>query len=99
MEVDHLGGSARPMGRTVATWRARIERRVEAWGPFRRVLRPRDKVAFRRMLHAARSRAAAGGMIPAVDPMEPILLAMLVEAYDRIARLEEALQNGEDTDE
>ena len=51
------------------------------------------------MLHAARSRAAAGGMIPAVDPMEPILLAMLVEAYDRIARLEETLQNGEGTDE
>lgn len=31
-------------------------------------------------------------MIPAVDPMEPILLAMLVEAYERIARLEEEME-------
>lgn len=84
------------MGRTVATWRMRIEARIEGWSPFRRTLRPRERAAYDRMLHAARSRAAAGGMIPAVDPMEPVLLAMLVEAYERIARLEEEMERTRD---
>ena len=70
----------------------RIEARIEEWSPFRRTLRPRERTAYDRMLQAARSRAAAGGMIPAVDPMEPILLAMLVEAYECIARLEEEME-------
>tara|TARA_B100000029_G_scaffold165531_1_gene161667 strand:+ start:848 stop:958 length:111 start_codon:yes stop_codon:yes gene_type:complete len=35
-------------------------------------------------------------MIPAVDPMEPVLLAMLVEAYERIARLEEEVERVRD---
>lgn len=84
------------MGRTVATWRMRIEARIEEWSPFRRTLRPRERAAYDEMLKAARSRAAAGGMIPAVDPMEPVLLAMLVEAYERIARLEEEMERTRD---
>ena len=49
------------------------------------------------MIKAVRTRAAACGMIPTVDPMEPIFLAILVEAYERISRIEreiERLRNG-----
>jgi len=31
-------------------------------------------------------------MIPNVDPIEPILLSMLVEAYERIAQIEKQIE-------
>ena len=85
------------MGRTVATWRMRGEERIEGWNQFRRTLRPQERSAYDSMVNAARNRAAACGMIPTVDPMEPIFLAMLVEAYERISKIEdeiERLRNG-----
>ena len=85
------------MGRTVATWRMRGEGRIEGWKQFRRILRPQERSAYDSMVNAARNRAAACGMIPTVDPMEPIFLAMLVEAYERISKIEdeiERLRNG-----
>ncbi len=85
------------MGRTVATWRMRGEERIEGWKQFRRTLRPQERSAYDSMVNAARNRAAACGMIPTVDPMEPIFLSMLVEAYERISKIEdeiERLKNG-----
>ena len=85
------------MGRTVATWRMRGEERIEGWKQFRRTLRSQERSAYDSMVNAARNRAVACGMIPTVDPMEPIFLAMLVEAYDRISQIEdeiERLRNG-----
>ena len=85
------------MGRTVATWRMRGEGRIEGWKQFRRTLRSQERSAYDSMVNAARNRAAACGMIPTVDPMEPIFLAMLVEAYGRISKIEdeiERLRNG-----
>ena len=85
------------MGRTVATRRMRGEERIEGWKQFRRTLRPQERSAYDSMVNAARNRAAACGMIPTVDPMEPIFLAMLVESYERISKIEdeiERLRNG-----
>ena len=80
------------MGRTVATWRMRGESRIEEWRRFYRTLRPQDRLAYESMMNATRSRAAACGMIPNVDPIEPILLSMLVEAYERIAQIENQIE-------
>ncbi|MEK9908804.1 MAG: hypothetical protein ACPHDQ_00165 [Candidatus Thalassarchaeaceae archaeon] len=85
------------MGRTVATWRMRGEERIQGWKQFRRTLRPQERSTYDSMINAARNRAAACGMIPTVDPMEPIFLSMLVEAYERISKIEdeiERLKNG-----
>ncbi len=85
------------MGRTVATWRKRGEERIEGWKQFHRTLRPQDRSAYKSMINAVRNRAAACGMIPTVDPIEPIFLAMLVEAYERISKIEneiERMRNG-----
>ena len=80
------------MGRTVCTWRMRAERRIEKWSGFRRALRPSDRRSFDRLILAVRGRAAAGGMIPAADAFEPILLAMLVDLSSRIDLLEKELE-------
>ena len=84
------------MGRTVATWRMRGEERIEGWKQFHRTLRQQERSAYESMINAARNRAAACGMIPAVDPMEPIFLAMLVEAYERISKIEDEIERMRD---
>ena len=78
-----------PMGRTVPTWRNRIERRIDSWKPFRRVLRYSERDEFDRMLNSVRSRSSACGMLPASDVLEPALLAMLIDINSRLTKLEE----------
>ena len=84
------------MGRTVATWRMRGEERIDGWKQFHRTLRQQERSAYESMINAARKRAAACGMIPTVDPMEPIFLAMLVEAYERISKIEDEIERMRD---
>ena len=84
------------MGRTVATWRMRGEERIDGWKQFHRTLRQQERSAYESMINAARNRAAACRMIPTVDPMEPIFLAMLVEAYERISKIEDEIERMRD---
>lgn len=76
------------MGRTVATWRDRIERRIVALARYRRALRLDDRIAFDRLLNSVRSRSSACGMMPASDEFEPALLSMLVDLETRLSRVE-----------
>tara|TARA_B100000900_G_C20598152_1_gene724305 strand:- start:1575 stop:1826 length:252 start_codon:yes stop_codon:yes gene_type:complete len=78
------------MGRTVSTWRDRIERRIEYWASFRRVLRLSEKNEFDRVLRSIRDRSSACGMLPTSDVFEPAVLAALVNISLRISKLEEA---------
>lgn len=77
------------MGRTVATWRMRIEQRMADWNPFRRALRTEERLAFDEVMQAVRARASAGGMVASADALEPMLLAILTEAFVRLRALEE----------
>ena len=76
------------MGRTVATWRDRIERRIVAWARYRRALRLDDRIGFDRLLNSVRRRAAACGMMPASEGFEPAVLSMLVDLETRLSRVE-----------
>ena len=78
------------MGRTVSTWRDRIERRIESWVLFRRVLRLSEKNEFDRILKSIRNRSSACGMLPASDVFEPAIQSALVDISLRISKLEEA---------
>ena len=95
-KVSQFGPPTKPMGRTVATWRMRGEERIDGWKQFHRTLRQQERSAYESMINAARNRAAACGMIPTVDPMEPIFLAMLVEAYERISKIEDEIERMRD---
>tara|TARA_B100001989_G_scaffold187288_1_gene136778 strand:+ start:469 stop:801 length:333 start_codon:yes stop_codon:yes gene_type:complete len=83
------------MGRTVATWRDRIERRISAWSGFRRALRLDDRIAFDYLLNSVRNRSSACGMMPASDEFEPALLSMLIDLETRLSKVEKELsENG-----
>ncbi|MBT5282174.1 MAG: hypothetical protein HOL79_07155 [Euryarchaeota archaeon] len=83
------------MGRTVPTWRGRVEQEIERLVPYRRALSLDDCCNFDVMLNDVRSRRAAGGMLPAQEEWKPMLLSMLVGAHQRIRVLEGRLESFE----
>lgn len=76
------------MGRTVPTWRGRVEQEIERLVPYRRALSMNDCCNFDLMLNDVRSRRAAGGMLPAQEEWKPMFLSMLLGAHQRIQTLE-----------
>ena len=83
------------MGRTVPTWRNRLERRIEDWRDFKRVLRPVERDSLEDLTSAVRRRSSACGMLPLSDEFEPIVLAMLIDINVRLSSLEEENRGNE----
>lgn len=81
------------MGRTVPTWRGRVEQEIERLVPYRRALSSDDCSNFDIMLHDVRIRRAAGGMLPAQEEWKPMFLSMLLGAHQRIRVLEGQLES------
>lgn len=76
------------MGRTVPTWRNRVESELTALNAFRRALNSSDRKALDELLNGVRNRRAAGGMLPSIDVWKPMLISMILESYKKIAELE-----------
>ena len=85
--------SSEDMGRTVPTWRGRVEQEIERLVPYRRALSLDDCCNFDIMLHDVRARRAAGGMLPGQEEWKPMLLSMLLGAHQRIRVLEGRLES------
>ena len=76
------------MGRTNPTFRNLLEAVRTRWSDYRRALRRRDRPHYDRLFEYADAHADAAGYLNADDPMDPILLSMLLEQQKRIADLE-----------
>ena len=76
------------MGRTVPTWRNRVESELTALNVFRRALNSSDRKALDELMNGVRNRRAAGGMLPSIDVWKPMLISMILESYKKIAELE-----------
>ncbi len=87
----HLN-SIRLMGRTVPTWRNRVESELTSLNAFRRALNYSDRNALDTMLNGVRNRRAAGGMLPTMDVWKPMLVSMILECYSKIEELERTIQ-------
>ena len=81
------------MGRTVPTWRGRVEQEIERLVPYRRALSINDCCNFDLMLNDVRSRRAAGGMLPAQEEWKRMVLSMLLGAHKRIQTLEGQIES------
>ena len=73
------------MGRTVPTWRNRLEKRIDYWRDFKRALRPGERDSLENLASAVRRRSSACGMLPLSDEFEPIVLAMLIDIDTRLS--------------
>jgi len=67
------------MGRTVPTYRRTLESMVRAWGDFRRALDGEDREAFDRLIERARRHSSASSYAALCDPLEAVLLSILLE--------------------
>ena len=80
------------MGRTVPTWRNRVESELTSLNAFRRALNSSDRKALDELLNGVRNRRAAGGMLPSIDVWKPMLISMILESYKKIAELESMIK-------
>jgi rubrerythrin len=84
------------MGRTVPTFRQRIEEAAQHWAKFRRALRHEEQAHFDRLFLCVRSYTQAATYQASDNPMEAILLAIALEQEKRIAALERLAERGKD---
>ncbi len=80
------------MGRPVLTATQLIQKiQAEHWGKFRRALRREDQVILDRLFDRAQYHAQAMAYASMPAPMEPILVAMLIELQRDLLHLQEKL--------
>ncbi len=70
------------------TWKGRIERRIESLLPYRLILDGPDKSAFDSMMRAIRQRKTSGAMLISEEPLDVMMLSIVLETYRRIEDLE-----------
>ena len=76
------------VGRSLPSYRNQLEHTLGRWQAYRRALSPRERPFFDRVEAMVRAHAAQGAYLGSVDPIEPVLLAVLVEQEKRLEALE-----------
>ena len=79
------------MGRTVPTWRNRVEAELNSLNSFKRALNASDRQALDELMNGVRNRRAAGGMLPSIDAWKPMLISMLLECQSKISQLQKRI--------
>jgi len=84
------------MGRTIPSYRSQLEGIVEELAVYRRALRGEDKIAFDNIMNKARQHASSCTLVPLFDPMDCLLLSIILEQEKEIKSLKEHIvtQNG-----
>lgn len=77
------------MGRTVPSFRLLLDNIIMELGDFKRALRRRDQQVFDRIMDMAREHASASTVSASVDPMDTIVLSILIEQQKQIDDLKE----------
>ncbi|MBC2700869.1 MAG: hypothetical protein HF976_05560 [ANME-2 cluster archaeon] len=77
------------MGRTGPSFRMLRDSVTVELGDFRRARRRRDQQVFERMMGMAREHASASAVAASIDPMDTIVLSILIEQQKQIDDLEE----------
>ncbi len=84
------------MGRSVPSWRRRVETELQNLMPYRRALLPADQAAFDALMDEIRQRRTAGGMLPSLNAWQPAVLSMLVGLMTELERLSKRIEELEE---
>lgn len=74
-----------------------LEATEDRWQDYRRALRHQDQQRFDALFEHAHAHADAAGYLNADNPMDPILLSMLLEQEKRLTELEAQLTDTGET--
>lgn len=86
------------MGRTLTSFNQLVRQmKDEDWGKFRRALRREDQEILDELFEMARFHAGPAAYASRPNPMEPILMGMLIEMLKRTAALEGKIRELEKT--
>ena len=77
------------MGRTIPSYREKLEEIIVELGVYRRALRGDDKIAFDDIMNMARQHASSCTLLPLFDPVDCLLLSILLEQEKEIKLLKE----------
>jgi len=79
------------MGRTVLPFSQVLEQEFAGWAKFRRALRKEDREAFDALFGAAKYHVAAASYASRLNPLEAILLSILIEHQKTLDALQARL--------
>ena len=79
------------MGRTIPSFRTQLEQIIDELLVYRRALRGDDKIAFDDIMNKARQHASSCTLVPLFDPVDCILLSILLEQEKEIKLLKEKI--------
>lgn len=79
------------MGRTVPPFRVALEEAIKKWDGYRRALRLEERNAFDRMMDACKLHSSASGQAVRPEPLEAMLISILLEHQRRLEALEAEL--------
>lgn len=80
------------MGRTEPTFRHVLDREELAWRDYRRGLTAQEQEAFDALFRKARAHAGASSNVARLNPLESVLLSILLEHEMELRELRRALQ-------
>ncbi|HVL49280.1 MAG TPA: hypothetical protein VM889_12035 [Candidatus Thermoplasmatota archaeon] len=83
------------MGRTEPTFRLVLDSVEHEWRDYRRGLTAEEQRAFDALFQKARAHASASSNVARINPLEAVLVSILLEHEKEIARLRRALARGE----
>lgn len=81
------------MGRTVPSFRYHLEDIISELQTFRRALHGEDKIAFDNLIEKARKHTSSCSIVPTLDPLNCILLSILIEQQKELKTLKEKEQD------
>ncbi len=84
------------MGRTVLSFNQKILSIESEWNKFRRALRKEDQELLDDLFGFAKYHSAPSSYFSTPNPMEPVLMAMLIELLKEVRRLKFELRAKEE---
>ena len=84
------------MGRTVLPFNQKILSIESEWGKFRRALRKEDQELLDDLFGFAKYHSAPSSYFSTPNPIEPVLMAMLIELLKEVRRLKFELRAKEE---
>jgi hypothetical protein len=82
------------MGRTIPSFGMMLEGIVEELSSFRRALSGEDRFAFDSLINKVRAHASSCTVAPLLEPMDAVILSILVEQQKEISELRKTVNAG-----